>query len=70
MRITSSGVLDDQYPQPVDAGVITVDEKGKVKAPFKPKQKVSATTNFAVTLEKKGGMPQPQGTMVMKSNEK
>jgi anti-sigma-K factor RskA len=64
-------VLDDQYPQPVDAGVFSVDENGRTKATmFKPKQKVSATDKFAISLEKKGGMPQPEGPIVMAGGKK
>ena len=61
---------DDQYQQPVDAGVVKVDEKGKAKAMFKPKQKVSSTCKFAISIEKKGGMPQPEGPIVMTSGKK
>jgi len=63
-------VLDARYPHPVDAGVITVDENGKAKAMFKPKQQVSPTDKFAISLEKKGGMPQPEGPIVMASTKK
>ena len=58
------------HPQPVDAGLVNVDEKGEAKATFRLKQKVSPADQFAITVEKKGGMPQPQGTMVMKSGKK
>lgn len=58
------------HPQPVDAGVVNVDENGEAKATFKLKEKVSPSDQFAITVEKKGGMPQPQGKMVMKSSQK
>jgi anti-sigma-K factor RskA len=63
-------VLDDRYPEPVDAGVFSVDENGKTSSMFKPKQKVSATDKFAVTIEKKGGAPQHEGPIVYMSGNK
>jgi anti-sigma-K factor RskA len=63
-------VIDDRYPQPVDAGVISVDANGKAKAMFKPKQNISHNGKFAVSIEKKGGMPQPEGPIVMSSGKK
>ena len=62
-------VLDDQYQKPVDAGVVSVDEKGAMKAMFKPKQKISDTSKFAISLEPKGGMPQPSGKIVMQGGK-
>lgn len=63
-------VVGDQFPQPVDAGVISVDEKGEAKLPFKLKQQVSPRDQFAITIEKKGGMPKPSGSPVMMSGKK
>lgn len=58
-------VIDPQHGSPVDAGVFTVDEKGNVRFRFKPKVSVKSADKFAVTLEKKGGVPAPQGQMVL-----
>ncbi len=58
-------VIDPQVGAPVDAGVFTVDEKGNVRFRFKPKINVKSADKFAVTMEKKGGVPAPQGKMVL-----
>ncbi len=58
-------VIDPQHGAPVDAGVFNVDEKGNVRFRFKPKASVKSADKFAVTLEKKGGVPAPQGRMVL-----
>ncbi len=58
-------VIDPQHSAPIDAGVFTVDEKGNVRFRFKPKLSVKSADKFAVTLEKKGGAPAPQGQMVL-----
>jgi anti-sigma-K factor RskA len=58
-------VIDPQQAAPIDAGVFTVDEKGNVRFRFKPKVSVKSADKFAVTLEKKGGVPAPQGQMVL-----
>lgn len=58
-------VIDPQQGAPVDAGVFTVDEKGNARFRFKPKVSVKTADKFAVTLEKKGGVPAPQGQMVL-----
>jgi anti-sigma-K factor RskA len=50
--------------QPIDAGVFAVDDRGMGVSLFDvgEEQNVSA---FAVTLEKKGGVPAPQGEMYL-----
>jgi anti-sigma-K factor RskA len=58
-------VIDPQQAAPIDAGVFTVDAKGHVRFRFKPKASVKSADKFAVTLEKKGGVPAPQGQMVL-----
>lgn len=49
----------------VDAGVFKVDEKGNAHISFKPKSPVANPGQFAVTLEKKGGVPKAQGKAVL-----
>ncbi len=59
-------VVDPQYPNPVDGGVFTVDPKtGAQKLSFKAKQPISAVAAFAVTLERKGGVPKAEGPFVL-----
>lgn len=58
-------VIDPQYPIPVDGGVFKPDADGRATLTFKgdkPIQKVSA---FAISLEKKGGVPKAEGPLVL-----
>lgn len=58
-------IVDPQYGQPVDAGVFDVAQGGSTKISFKPKAHVSAVDGFAVSLERKGGVPKAEGPMVL-----
>ena len=61
-------LVDPAYKQPVDAGVFRVDEKGATEFTFRPKLRVAAANAFAVSLERKGGVPKAEGPMVLVSN--
>jgi len=59
-------VVDPQYPNPVDGGVFRVDPNtGDARITFKPGQPVKAVSAFAVTLERKGGVPKAEGPFVL-----
>lgn len=58
-------VIDPQDPQPVSAGVVSVDEKGVASMMFKPRHPVNSADKFAVSLERKGGSDQHEGPIVM-----
>ena len=59
-------VVDPQYENPVDGGVFTVDpQSGEARFSFKPNQPVKAVAAFAVTLERKGGVPKAEGPFVL-----
>ncbi len=59
-------VVDPQYTNPVDGGVFTVDpQTGAARLTFKAKQNVTAINAFAVTLERKGGVPKAEGPFVL-----
>ena len=59
-------VVDPQYPNPVDGGVFTVEPtSGSRSVQFKAKQPVSAVNAFAVTRERKGGVPKAEGPFVL-----
>ncbi|MSU48153.1 MAG: hypothetical protein EXS37_03525 [Opitutus sp.] len=59
-------VVDPQYPNPVDGGVFTVDpQTGEARLTFKARQPVSAINAFAVTRERKGGVPKAEGPFVL-----
>lgn len=62
-------VIDPQYPIPVDGGVFTVDPStGDARVNFKPGKDVKAAQVFAVSLERKGGVPKAEGPMMLISN--
>ena len=58
-------VVDPAYPNPVNGGVFHVDESGRASLAFKPDQPVRAAAAFAISLEKKGGVPKAEGPIVM-----
>jgi anti-sigma-K factor RskA len=57
-------VVDPQKPEPVSAGVVTVDDKGVVKTQFKPAEAVDKAAKFALSVEKKGGVTKKEGPVV------
>ncbi len=62
-------VIDPQYPIPVNAGVFTVNlATSEARVKFKPEKNVKAAQTFAVSLERKGGVPKAEGPMVLIGN--
>jgi anti-sigma-K factor RskA len=61
-------VIDKQYPSPVSGGVFVVDPAtGEARIVFKADKPVHSIAKFAVSLERKGGAPSPQGPIVLLS---
>ncbi|MFH1497061.1 MAG: anti-sigma factor [Verrucomicrobiota bacterium] len=59
-------VIDPQYAIPVDGGVFTVDAAtGEARYRFKAGKPVETVAKFAVSLERKGGVPKAEGPMVL-----
>lgn len=59
-------VVDPQYATPVDGGVFTVDPAtGQARLVFKADKPVAEVAAFAVSLERKGGVPVAEGPMVL-----
>ncbi len=59
-------LIDPAYPSPVDGGVFTVDAAtGHAQIKFKPTQRVNNAAKFAVSLERKGGVPKPEGAILL-----
>ncbi len=58
-------VIDPQYPIPVDGGVFKPDADGKAVLTFKGDKPVQKITAFAISLEKKGGVPKAEGPLVL-----
>jgi anti-sigma-K factor RskA len=52
-------IIDPKYKTPVDAGVFQVDAKGNVRADFHAREPIQTASQFAVTIEKKGGAEVP-----------
>jgi anti-sigma-K factor RskA len=58
-------IVDPAYANPVNGGVFHVAADGKVALAFKPDQPVRQATAFAISLEKKGGVPKAEGPIVL-----
>lgn len=59
-------VVDKQYPNPVNGGVFVVDPAtGEAHIVFKADKRVDSIAKFAVSLERKGGVPKAEGPMVL-----
>lgn len=59
-------IVDPQYPNPVNGGVFTVDPStGEQRVSFKANRPVRSIAAFAVTLERKGGVPKAEGPFVL-----
>jgi anti-sigma-K factor RskA len=59
-------IVDPQYRDPVDGGVFEVDPaSGQARISFKSDKRVDAIKAFAVTRERKGGVPKAEGPFVL-----
>lgn len=58
-------VIDPHQPVPISAGVFTVAPDGSATIRFSPAHKVSQASTFAVSVEKSGGSPAPEGPIVL-----
>ncbi len=58
-------IVDPAYPNPVNGGVFHVAADGQVALAFKPDQPVTQAAAFAISLEKKGGVPKAEGPIVL-----
>lgn len=59
-------LVDPQYPTPVDGGVFTVDPRtGEARIVFKAGKPVRDASAFAISLERKGGVPVAEGPVVL-----
>jgi hypothetical protein len=61
-------VIDPKDPDPVSGGVFTVDARtGTARLIFHPGQPIATAAKFAVSCERKGGRPKPEGPIVLLS---
>ena len=58
-------VIDPAYQNPVNGGVFHVANDGSISLAFRPDQPVTKATAFAISLEKKGGVPKAEGPIVL-----
>lgn len=58
-------IVDPKQPEPVSAGVVSVDDKGSAKTAFKPAATVSGTAKFLISVETKGGAEKKEGPVVL-----
>lgn len=58
-------VVDPAYPNPVNGGVFHVAADGRVSLSFRPDQPIKQVAAFAISLEKKGGVPKAEGPIVL-----
>ena len=61
-------VVDAQYPAPVNGGVFVVDPvTGEARVKFRGDKPIRSVAKFAVSLERKGGVPLREGPIVLLS---
>ena len=58
-------ILDPKYTMPVSAGVFVVDATGRARVEFTPTLPVDRSDRLAVSIERTGGVPQPEGKIVL-----
>lgn len=59
-------LVDPRYKDPVDGGVFHVSNKGgTARVPFSPKAPVREAKGFAISVERKGGVPKAEGPIVL-----
>lgn len=58
-------VIDPAKKTPVSAGIVPISPTGVARIAFKPDQPISAVGKFAISVERTGGAPSPQGQIVL-----
>lgn len=58
-------VIDPAYPIPVDGGVFKPGADGRAVLAFKGNKPIKDVSAFAISLEKKGGVPKAEGPIVL-----
>ncbi len=58
-------LVDSRYKDPVDGGVFHVANDGTMNVPFQPATPVREAQGFAISLERKGGVPKAEGPIVL-----
>lgn len=58
-------VIDPAYPVPVGGGVFTPGPDGRAAIAFRSDKPVKTISAFAISVEKKGGVPKAEGPIVL-----
>jgi len=58
-------IIDSRFADPVDAGVFHVEKSGSARYVFTPKVRIDSALAFAVSLERRGGVPKAEGPIVL-----
>ena len=58
-------LMDPRYKDPVDGGVFHLVNEGTLRVPFHPAAPVRDAQRFAVSLERRGGVPKPEGPIIL-----
>jgi anti-sigma-K factor RskA len=58
-------VIDPKIPKPVSAGVLAVPNDGLIRTSFHPVAPIESAAAFAISVEKTGGAPEPQGQIIL-----
>jgi anti-sigma-K factor RskA len=58
-------VIDPKYSVPVSAGIFKVQSDGSATIHFSASKEITGASKFAVSVEKTGGAPSPQGPVVL-----
>ncbi|HSH38057.1 MAG TPA: anti-sigma factor [Chthoniobacterales bacterium] len=58
-------IVDARFANPIDAGVFRVEKSGSTRYVFKPKIRVELPSAFAVSVERRGGVPKAEGPIVL-----
>jgi len=58
-------VIDSKKPQPVSAGILSVPNDGLIRTSFHPAVPVESADAFAISVEKAGGAPKPEGQIIL-----
>jgi anti-sigma-K factor RskA len=56
--------VDAAHKDPISAGVIRVDENGVAQMRFRPVERAQQVKAFAISLERKGGVPKKEGPIL------
>jgi anti-sigma-K factor RskA len=58
-------VIDPKKTQPVSAGILSVPKEGFIRTSFHPAAPVESAAAFAISVEKAGGAPKPEGQIIL-----